>query len=231
MQPFYTRYVSEYGGKDYSDIVRQFRNVRALMFDEEKKLYYHGYDSSRTLFWADKTTGRSKNFWLRSIGWFLVGLCDVWGYMAEESKEERKEIGDILREAIDGILMYQDKETKMFWQLPYYPGREGNYIETSGSAMVSYALLKGARLGILPSDYSDKGAEVFDGIARTKMSDEGGKLNLKDICLVAGLGPENNTRRDGSYEYYISEPVVENDAKGVGPFVMAYTEMRKKGIR
>ena len=231
MQPFYTRYVSEYGGKDYSDIVMQFRNVRALMFDEEKKLYYHGYDSSRTLFWADKTTGRSKNFWLRSIGWFLVGLCDVWGYMAEESKEERKEIGDILREAIDGILMYQDQETKMFWQLPYYPGREGNYIETSGSAMVSYALLKGARLGILPSDYSDKGAEVFDGIARTKMSDEGGKLNLKDICLVAGLGPENNTRRDGSYEYYISEPVVENDAKGVGPFVMAYTEMRKKGIR
>ena len=231
MQPFYTRYVSEYGGKDYSDIVRQFRNVRALMFDEEKKLYYHGYDSSRTLFWADKATGRSKNFWLRSIGWFLVGLCDVWGYMAEESKEERKEIGDILREAIDGILMYQDQETKMFWQLPYYPGREGNYIETSGSAMVSYALLKGARLGILPSDYSDKGAEVFDGIARTKMSDEGGKLNLKDICLVAGLGPENNTRRDGSYEYYISEPVVENDAKGVGPFVMAYTEMRKKGIR
>ena len=78
MQPFYTRYVSEYGDKDYSDIVRQFRNVRALMFDEEKKLYYHGYDSSRTLFWADKTTGRSKNFWLRSIGWFLVGLCDVW---------------------------------------------------------------------------------------------------------------------------------------------------------
>ena len=231
MQPFYTRYVSEYGGKDYSDIVRQFRNVRALMFDEEKKLYYHGYDSSRTLFWADKITGRSKNFWLRSIGWFLVGLCDVWGYMAEESTEERKEIGDILREAIDGILMYQDQETKMFWQLPYYPGREGNYIETSGSAMVSYALLKGARLGILPSDYSDKGAEVFDGIARTKMSAEGGKLNLKDICLVAGLGPENNTRRDGSYEYYISEPVVENDAKGVGPFVMAYTEMRKKGIR
>ena len=93
--------------------------------------------------------------------------------------------------------------------------------------MVSYALLKGARLGMLSSDYAQKGAEIFNGIVENKMSAENGDLNLKDICLVAGLGPENNTRRDGSYEYYISEPIVENDAKGVGPFIMAYTEMKK----
>ena len=41
------------------------------------------------------------------------------------------------------------------------------------------------------------------------------------------LGPENNLRRDGTYEYYMSEPVVENDAKGVGPFIMAYTEVKR----
>ena len=93
--------------------------------------------------------------------------------------------------------------------------------------MISYALLKGARLGILPSSYSEIGLDVFNGIVREKMSEENGDLNLKGICLVAGLGPENNTRRDGSYKYYISEPVVENDAKGVGPFIMAYTEVKK----
>ena len=226
MQVFYTRYQSQYGGKDYGDIIRQFQNVRRLMFDEEKKLYYHGYDSSKTLFWADKDTGLSKNFWLRSIGWFLVALADVWDYM-DGDESGREKIAALFKEAIDGILIYQDKDSKLFWQVPNYPDREGNYLETSGSAMVSYALLKGSRLGILPSSYSEIGLDVFNGIVREKMSEENGDLNLKGICLVAGLGPENNTRRDGSYKYYISEPVVENDAKGVGPFIMAYTEVKK----
>lgn len=227
MQPFYTRYQSTFGGKDYSDIIKQFKNVRALMYDEKAGLYYHGYDSSRTLFWADKTTGLSKNFWLRSIGWFLVGLADVYGYIEEDHVEDRAAIKAIFTEAIAGILRYQDDETKMFYQVPNFPKREGNYIETSGSAMVSYALLKGARLGMLDKEFATKGAEIFNGIVKNKMSAENGDLNLKDICLVAGLGPENNTRRDGSYEYYISEPIVENDAKGVGPFIMAYTEIKK----
>ena len=227
MQPFYTRYQSEFGKKDYSDIVKQFSNVRAIMYDEKAGLYYHGYDSSRTLFWADKKTGLSKNFWLRSIGWFLVGLADVYGYIEEDHEEDRAVIKDIFVQAVEGIMRYQDEKTKMFYQVPNFPGRDGNYIETSGSAMVSYALLKGARLGMLSSDYAQKGAEIFNGIVENKMSAENGDLNLKDICLVAGLGPENNTRRDGSYEYYISEPIVENDAKGVGPFIMAYTEMKK----
>ena len=226
MQVFYTRYQSQYGGKDYGDIIRQFQNVRRLMFDEEKKLYYHGYDSSKTLFWADKDTGLSKNFWLRSIGWFLVALADVWDYMDGDG-DGRAVIAGIFKEAIDGILLYQDQESRMFWQVPSFPRREGNYLETSGSAMISYALLKGARLGILPSSYGIRGLEVFKGIVKEKMRDEDGDLNLKDICLVAGLGPENNPRRDGSYEYYISEPVVDNDAKGVGPFIMAYTEVKK----
>lgn len=227
MQPFYTRYQSEFGKKDYSDIVKQFSNVRAIMYDEKAGLYYHGYDSSRTLFWADKKTGLSKNFWLRSIGWFLVGLADVYGYIEEDHVEDRAVIKDIFVQAVEGIMRYQYEKTKMFYQVPNFPGREGNYIETSGSAMVSYALLKGSRLGMLSGDYAQKGAEIFNGIVENKMSAENGDLNLKDICLVAGLGPENNTRRDGSYEYYISEPIVENDAKGVGPFIMAYTEMKK----
>ena len=67
--------------------------------------------------------------------------------------------------------------------------------------------------------------EVFNGICREYLTETDGKLNLGGICLMAGLGPESNRRRDGSFEYYISEPVVENDAKGTGPFVMAYTEL------
>ena len=228
MQPFSTRYQTIKGSKDYSDIVNQFKNVRTLMFDEIKKLYYHGYDSSKSMFWADKETGLSKNFWLRSIGWFTVGLIDVYDYIDENYKEERNIIAKLFKETIDGILMYQDEESKMFYQLPDKKEVEGNYLETSGSSMIAYALLKGARLNVLDKSYQAKGKEIFEGICRKYLSvNQDGDLNLGGICLVAGLGPENNLRRDGSVAYYLSEPIVENDAKGVGPLIMAYTEMIK----
>ena len=122
---------------------------------------------------------------------------------------------------------YADPDTGLYWQVPDQGGREGNYLETSGSAMMAYAMLKGARLGLLEKGYAAKGQKTFHGIVEKYLSFTETGLNLGGICLVAGLGPENNRRRDGSYEYYISEPVVENDAKGVAPFVLAYTEVKR----
>jgi unsaturated rhamnogalacturonyl hydrolase len=89
-------------------------------------------------------------------------------------------------------------------------------------------MMKGARLGVLDKKYASLGRKTFDGICDKYLSISlDGELDLGGICLVAGLGPENNRRRDGSYEYYISEPVVENDAKGVAPFVLCYTEVKR----
>ncbi len=228
IQPFYVRYQTVMGNKDYADTISQFKNVRKLMFNEEDKLYYHGYDDSKQMFWANKETGLSQNYWLRSIGWFLVGLADCLDYMDEQMYDEFNSLKEIFKEAIDGILQYQDKPSKMFWQVPNFPGRERNYLETSGSSMIAYAILKGARLEILPERYRQIGVDIFNGIISTQLTiKEDGDLNLANICLVAGLGPENNLRRDGSYDYYVSEPIVENDAKGVGPLIMAYTEIKK----
>lgn len=228
-QPFYMLYETKYNGmKNYNDILNQFKNVRKLMFDESKKLYYHGYDSSKEMFWADKKTGLSKNFWLRAIGWFIVSVTDCADYMDKQMYDEFNFFKELLKEAIDGLLQYQDQETKMFYQVVDQGQREGNYLETSGSAMVSYAILKGVRLGMLPERYQKIGLDIFNGIVDKYLTtNEQGELNLGGICLVAGLGPENNLRRDGTYEYYISEPVVENEAKGVGPLIMAYTEILK----
>ncbi|MBR4496505.1 MAG: glycoside hydrolase family 88 protein [Acholeplasmatales bacterium] len=227
-QVFYTRYQTERNKKNYTDIVNQFNNVYNIMRDKETGLYYHGYDSEKTMFWADKKTGLSKNFWLRSIGWYTVALVDVLSYLDEQMYDEYATIKKILKDTVDAILKYQDAESKMFWQVPNFPNREGNYLETSGSAMIAYACLKGARLKALPERYSKIGLDIFNGICNKYLTvREDGDLNLGGICLVAGLGPDNNRRRDGSYEYYISEPVVENDAKGVGPLIMAYTEVLK----
>ena len=228
MQPFYVRYQKERGNRDYSDTINQFENVFRIMFDNEKKLYYHGYDSSREMFWCDKKTGLSKNFWLRSIGWYTVGLIDCIDYIDDEHLEDKNRLVKIFKETIDGILLYQDKESKMFYQLPNLKDVKGNYLETSGSSMISYAILKAVRLGILDESYRLIGKEIFDGICKKYLSiNDKGELNLGGICLVAGLGPNEKKHRDGSVEYYLSEPIVENDAKGTGPLIMAYTEILK----
>ena len=116
----------------------------------------------------------------------------------------------------------------MYYQVVDRPDAEGNYLETSGSSMAAYAMLKGARLGILPPATGDQGQKTFEGIVRTNLSFSDGNLNLNNICLVAGLGPENNRRRDGSVAYYLSEPIVRNEAKGIAPLLMCYTEMRRR---
>lgn len=228
MQPFYTRYETERNKmQNYADIVRQYKNVYSLMRDEKTGLYYHGFDSSKEMFWADKKTGLSKNFWLRSLGWFTVSLIDVYEYMNEQMYDEYHTIKMMFKETVDSLLKFQDQESKMFYQVPNFPNREGNYLETSGSSMIAYAILKGVRLKALPERYQKIGLEIFNGICNKYLTVKNDDLNLGGICLVAGLGPETNLRRDGTFEYYMSEPVVENDAKGVGPFIMAYTEVKR----
>ena len=226
-QPFRALYARSFGGGDYSDIVKQIATVHDRMRDPQKGLYYHGYDASRKAFWADQESGCSKNFWLRSLGWFAVALADLLDILPEG--QDRDKLAAIFSDLMASMDRYADAQTGLYWQVPDQGGREGNYLETSGSAMMAYAMLKGARLGFLPKEYAAKGKKTFDGIAEKYLTftDEG--IGLGGICLVAGLGPETNRRRDGSYEYYISEPVVENDAKGVAPFVLAYTEIKQLG--
>lgn len=224
-QVFYTKYTTEYENcANYPDIRRQFRTVRQKMYDEATGLYRHGYDASGIAFWAGPD-GRSQNPWLRSLGWFSAALIDVTADLSPEHEDFSNEMTEIARELAHNLLPYIDSESGMLWQVPNQVGREGNYPETSGSAMVAYFYLKGARLGILDKSYAAVGAKIFHSICDRYLSESDGKLNLGGICLVAGLGPENNRRRDGSYEYYISEPVVENDAKGLAPFLMCYTEL------
>ena len=228
-QVFSTLYAKEYGGRDYSDMLCQIENVNKYMQDKKSGLYYHGLDCSKSIFWADKESGLSKNFWLRSIGWYTVALVDIIEIIDDEDAKGR--LVKIFKNLMESVLAFRDKESGLYWQVVDQPGREGNYLETSGSSMIAYAFIKGARLGVLSPEYGTLGKETFDGICQRYLkTNDKGELNLGGICLVAGLGPDNNRRRDGSYEYYISEPVVENDAKGVAPFLLCYTEiLRMKG--
>lgn len=212
------------------DSYKQFLNIQKHMKDPKTGLYYHGYDESREMYWADPVTGCSANFWLRAMGWFLVAMVDVLERMDDMLYYEYRAIMSMLKDAVDAMIAFQDAESGMFWQVIDKAGVEGNYLETSGSALFAYAVLKGVRLGYLPKRYAAYGEKAFYGTCDRHLGvGADGALQLGGICLVAGLG--GATRRDGSLAYYFSEPVVENDAKGVGPLLLAYTEIlaaRKK---
>lgn len=228
-QPFYMEYETKFNNKkNYPDIFAQFKNVVKYMRDEKTGLYYHGYDASKKMFWCDKETGLSQNFWLRALGWYAMALLDTMDKCepGEEYAAEYEDLRKTFVQLMDDMLKYQD-ESGMWYQLPALGGKEPNYLETSGSAIMAYSLLKGVRLGFLPESYREYGIKAFQGICDKYLKDTADGLNLGGICLVAGLGPEDDLERDGTFEYYMSEPIVENDAKGVGPLLLAYTELRR----
>lgn len=225
-QPFYMEYETKYDRKEkYGDIISQFENVQKYLYNEEKGLCYHACDTKKIQFWADKDTGCSKSFWLRSMGWYLMALVDVMDNMSIEIYEQYRKLQDIFKQLIKGILAYRDEKTGLFYQVIDQRTLEGNYIETSGSAMVGYAILKGCRMGLLLKEkYQKTGEEIVESLIEHQLQEENGKLQLTGICHMAGLGPEDKPQRDGSASYYLSEKIVSDDAKGVGPFMMAYAQ-------
>lgn len=234
IQPFYVAYELDFNnGKNLADSMSQFANVDTLMKDPEMGLYYHGYDETKSMFWANPKTGCSASLWTRSIGWFAMALADTIEILGEDHPKERAALALQLQKLLDNLLKYQDPKSKLFYQMTVCGDKEGNYLETSGTCAIAYSLMKAARLGVGSDDYYDRGYEILENVVAQKLIKRDGEFVLKDICLVAGLGGDpgkgDYKLRDGSYAYYISEPKVENDAKGIGPLVYAYTEVLKHG--
>lgn len=222
-QPFYMQYeLSFHNRRACSDSFHMFQVVHDLMRNPLNGLYYHAYDASRKQFWCDPVTGLSANFWLRAEGWFAMALIDTWELMPPSMSAEKDEIRKMFHDLIDAMLPYQDEKTGMWHQVINLPNIAPNYLEESGSAIFANAIMKGVRLGVLGERYYQYGRRAFDGICETCLSEHDGQLALDNICLVAGLG--NTAHREGTFGYYMSEPVVKNDAKGVAPLVLAYIE-------
>ena len=221
--PFYLEYENIFDNKqNYDDIYTQILNVVKLMKDQKTGLYYHGYDESKKERWADKETGLSQNFWSRAMGWYVMALVDVLD-ITDDKYENKEKLKEVFKNTIDALLNFQDKQNGMWYQVIDKGENPKNYTETSGTLMMAYSILKGCRLGILDNEYRKYGEKAFNGTVEKYLEKEDGKLHLKGICGVAGLG--NTPYRDGSEEYYYSEKLIENDAKGTGPFLMAYSEI------
>jgi unsaturated rhamnogalacturonyl hydrolase len=235
--PFYAQYAAEYGvgagtaTADFDDIVHQFTLIESKARDEKTGHLYHAWDESRDQHWANPETGCSPHFWGRALGWYCMALVDTIELIPPAFKTQSEALAAIARRLIAPLLRFQDTQSKLWYQVLDRGGTEKNYTESSASSMFVYFLFKMIRLGLVPeSDVAqvrEAAKAAYKGRLEQKITEESdGQLHLTGICQVAGLG--GNPYRDGSYEYYVNEPVAVDDFKGVGPFILA--SMEAEGI-
>lgn len=217
-QPFQTQYARVTQNPAlFTDTVSQIRHVETLMRNPGNGLYYHGWDESRKQRWADPKTGLSPHFWGRAMGWWVCALVDTYDYAEGLDPQGRADIARILRETIEALQAVRSPDG-LWYQVLDQGTRAGNYEEASASAMISYAMLKAARLGIVDARTQAAGRDSLSAVIRRFVT----PTAMNGICQVAGLG--GTPYRDGSYAYYLSEKVVANDPKGAGPLLMGLAE-------
>lgn len=215
--PFLAHYAVMNGdGEGLEEAVNEFLVSRKHLRDPETGLYYHAWDEKRLQGWADPQSGLSPHFWSRGLGWYAMALVDVLDFVPEDRPDLRDPLIEIVQELAETLLKYR---TEQGWlQVTDMPGAPGNYPEASGSSMYVYMLAKAVNEGYLGPEYADSAVDAYVDLLRNFINVEAdGKVSLENICAVAGLG----FGRDGSYGYYMSEPVMANDPKGTAPFIMA----------
>ena len=228
-EPFYAEYARNFSDPSaFDDVAKQFLLVERHTRDPRTGLMYHGWDAAHSQKWADPKTGLSKSFWGRAMGWYMLGAVDALDYIPRNHRD-RTALIKTIKQAAEAVAKVQDPQSGLWWQVLDQPHRKGNYLEASASSMFVYALAKAARLGYIDDKYRAVATRGFDGLIKNLVkTNSDGAVSLTNICQVAGLGGalrKDGSYRDGTFEYYVSEPVVADDYKGVGPFIMAADEL------
>ncbi|MDR6550703.1 unsaturated rhamnogalacturonyl hydrolase [Paenibacillus qinlingensis] len=222
--PFLAQYAHVFNEHEwFDDIANEILLMERVVRDPQTGLLYHGWDESREERWANKVTGCSEHFWGRAIGWYVMAIVDVLDFLPLDHSQRGQIIG-IFHRLAKAIVKVQDAESGLWWQVMDRAGEEGNYLEASSTTMFTYALAKGANKGYLEKWAIEAARKAYEGsLIQFVERDADESLHLNGICSVAGLG--NTPYRDGSYAYYISEPIRRDDPKGFAPFVLACLEI------
>ncbi len=242
----------------FTDAASQMHLADSVTYDAETRLWKHAWDETNQMDWAtkkfnkpyaakeaaDKTTGRSAHTWGRALGWFAMACMEVMDnmdtYGISPTDSRRQTVLSLYQRIMRSVVAYQDSASGLWYDVmdvdkddPDYSSlsvKRQNYLEATCSAMFTFSLLKGARMGWLSSDsvdYLSSGKRAYCGIVSNLLGNSGATLQLNNCCEVGGLGGSSN--RDGSYAYYMSENVKTNDPKGTGPFIWASLEAERIG--
>jgi len=240
--PFYCNYAVQTmkpkkAKKYLDDAVDQMIKTDKRTYDEKTQLWKHAWDETHQQFWADKENGKSQHTWARALGWYVMAMTECLDAMPEDYAR-RGEVIELLNKAMASVVKYQDKKTGVWYDVMDVKDPR-NYLESTASSMFAYVLLKGYRKGYLAEQYRDAGIKAYKGILKEFIQVNPDKtISLTKCCSVSGLGPGDgpyvkkpNYKRDGSFEYYMSEPIRDNDPKGVGPFIWASLEMEQQSLK
>lgn len=221
--PFLAEYSQRFeDGASLDQVVKEFVITYNRLRDPETGLYYHAWDESKQMDWADPETGLSPHFWARGIGWYAMALVDVLDFIPAERESLRQPLLTAITELAPALVNVQDAQTGTWFQILDQPERVGNYRESTATAMFAYYFAKAVRKGYLPESYQATAVKAYEGLINEFVTvHPDGLISMTNQCLVAGLG----FGRDGSYDYYMSEPIFENDPKGNGPFMLAGIEI------
>jgi unsaturated rhamnogalacturonyl hydrolase len=224
LEPFYAEYAHTFNQPEaFDDITKQFVLSETHLRDPKTGLVYPTWDEARLQPWADKTTGASPVFWSRAMGWDMMALVDTIGYY-DANNPGRAKLLAILNRLAAAIVRYQDADTGLWYQVTDQPNGQGNYLEASSSCMFAYALAKAVRLGYLPQNYFANASRAYEGVVKKFIQvDADGSVTLNGTARGSDLSP--NQTRENAYAFYSSVPVVSNDARFTGVFLMASVEM------
>ncbi len=208
-----------------TDALQQFSTALALTATPGG-LFVHGYDDSREQRWADPATGKSPAVWARAVGWLAMALVDALTLLPDD---EATATLRLRARALLRAVAARQTASGLWMQVLDEPALEGNYEESSASAMFAYAFLRAARLGLAEGQegaaLAAAGHRALDALVNERLeTNAAGVTRFTSMVEVAGLGGFGGHYRDGSPAYYLTEKVVADDAKGVGPLMMAYAE-------
>ncbi|MEO5858562.1 MAG: DUF4350 domain-containing protein [Pyrinomonadaceae bacterium] len=222
-EPYYAEYSKVFGEDNWDDITNQFVWMEKHALDPKKGLLYHGWDESKEQRWANKQTGQSPHFWGRAMGWYAMAIVDTLEHFPKDHPR-RMELESILDRVATAIAKVQDPKSGVWWDILDLGGKDKNYLESSGSAMFVYAIARGVREGYIPEKHMKVAVRGWAGIKKEFIkTNADGTTDWLGTVSVSGLG--GNPYRDGSYDYYMSEKLRVNDAKGLGPAIKAALEM------
>lgn len=217
MGVFSAIYAAEFGDAYmFEKIYHQMKLMRDNMTDKVSGLLYHMWDDSKAETVVDRETGLIKICWGRAIGWYVVALAEIIGYIPEDNPL-RNEFITVEKELLSALAKYQDKESGLWYQVVNRPKENGNWTESSCTALFTYAIAKSLNLGIIPPEFKGNALKGYEGVLlKTEM--RGNTLIMKDICIGTAFG---------DIQYYLDRPKTENDLHGIGAFLLMCTEIYK----
>lgn len=209
------------GEEKYLDeLMKQFNIHRDKLADSNNGLWVHGWDDNDrgrcTICgqrdWPNEESRQSEEFWGRGNGWIVVILSDIIKALPKDHPYYA-EASSYLKEMIVNLPHLQDKSTGHWFQLPLKPNAEGNFIESSSTAMFAYGILTAIQEGLVEAKaYEDCVHLAYEGLRKHSLEKVGDAyLNTKNVCVGTCIGDE---------AYYLNRNSTSGKAYAIGMFII-----------